>query len=114
MVPNVEYARRNEGIYYGDGTADLAKAVALAVKGKKTAKGQAEAAFAAICAFAEATGSNPDRECFIRNEGPNEWRVSFESGPYSWAIPASDAIGQIGILAEPYYNFDLCFYGETF
>lgn len=114
MAINVEYARRNEGIYYGDGAATLAERVALAVRGRKTAKGQAQAAFSAICQFARDTGSNPDTECFIRDEGKNGWRVGYESGPYSWAMPASDALGQVGILAEPYYNFDLCFYGETF
>lgn len=110
---NVDFARRNEGLYYGDGTAILAEHVAKAVAGKKSAKGQASAAYAAICKFAEQVGYNPKTECFIREEAKNYWRVSFEAGPYSWAIPASDALAQVGVLAEPYYSFDLCFYGES-
>lgn len=110
---NVDFALRNEGIYYGDGTASLSRMVAKAVAGKKSAKGQAGAAYAAICKFADAAGYNPKTECFIRQEGKNYWRVSFEAGPYSWAVPASDALAQVGILAEPYYSFDLCFYGES-
>jgi hypothetical protein len=26
------------------------------------------------------------------------------------AIVASDALGQLGVFAEPHYSFDLCFY----
>lgn len=114
MQINVDFARRNEGIYYGDGTAMLAEMVAKAVAGKKSAKGQAAAAYAAICKFADAAGYNSQIECFMRKDSGNGWRVSFEAGPYQWAIPASDALAQVGILAEPYYSFDLCFYGETF
>lgn len=109
---NTEYARKNEGIYYGDGTALLAEMVAKAVHGKTTARGQAKAAHAAICEFAKQVGHNPDIECFSRQES-GCWRVSYEAGPFDWAVVASDAIGQVGILAEPYYSFDLCFYGET-
>lgn len=109
---NTEYARKNEGIYYGEGTALLAETVAKAVHGKTTAKGQAQAAYRALCEFAKDAGHNPDTECFCRQEG-NSWRVSYEAGPFDWAVVASDAIGQVGILAEPYYSFDLCFYGEV-
>lgn len=108
---NTEYTRKNEGIYYGDGTAMLAEMVARAVHGKKSAKGQAEAAHRAVCVFAREQGHNPDIECFVRKE-QDQWRVSYEAGPYHWAMPASDALSQVGVLAEPYYSFDLCFYGE--
>ena len=108
---NTEYTRKNEGYYYGEGSATLAERVARAVYGKKSAKGQAEAALRVIKQTAADWGFNPDIECFARKE-QGQWRVSWESGPYQWAIPASDALFQVGILAEPYYSFDLCFYGE--
>ena len=45
-------------------------------------------------------------------DGTAHWQVCWEEGPYEWAIPASMAIGDAGILAEPYYSFDLTFYDE--
>ena len=109
---NLEYARKNEGHYYGGGSALLAERVALAANKRKSPKGRASAAYNAICRFAAETGCNPEIECFMRQER-NGWRVSFEGGPYSWAIVASEALCQVGIFAEPYYNFDLCFYPEN-
>jgi len=106
---NLEYARKNEGFYYGDGTADLAERVARAAYPRKSAKGQAEAVYRVLRDFASSTGHNPDVECFCRKEG-NTWTVSYEAGPYQWAIVASEALGQLGVFAEPYYSFDLCFY----
>ena len=39
------------------------------------------------------------------------WGVSWEAGPYQWAIAASFLIMDLtGRLVEPYYSFDLCFY----
>ena len=39
------------------------------------------------------------------------WGVSWEAGPYQWAIGASFLIMDLtGRLAEPHYSFDLCFY----
>lgn len=111
LTINTEYARKNEGYIYGDGTAILAERVARAVHGKTTAKGQAEAALRVLKQTAASWGFQPDIECFARKED-KQWRVSWESGPYQWAIVASDALAQVGILAEPYYSFDLCFYGE--
>jgi hypothetical protein len=108
---NLDYARKGEGVYYGDGAAMLAERVARAASKRKSAKGQAEAAYAALRDFAAAIGCNPDRECFMRAENGG-WRVSFEAGPYAWAIVASEALCQCGIFAEPYYSFDLCFYSE--
>lgn len=111
LTINVDHARRNEGIFYGDGAANLAESIAMAASKRKSAKGRAMAAYNAICRFAAETGANPETECFMRPEHGG-WRVSYESGPYSWAMPASDALAQCGILAEPYYSFDLCFYPE--
>ena len=108
---NLDYARKGEGVYYGDGAAMLAERVARAAASRKSPKGRAQAAYKAICAFAADIGCNPDRECFMRDERGG-WRVSFEAGPYSWAHVASEALCQCGIFAEPYYSFDLCFYAN--
>ena len=109
---NLDYARKGEGYYYGDGAAMLAERVAKAAHKYKTAKRRAEAVYDALCTFAKECGHNPKTKCFMR---PREggYRVSYEAGPYEWAIVASDALGQIGIFAEPYYSFDLCFYVEV-
>lgn len=110
---NLEYARKGEGIYYGDGSAMVAEAVAVA---GDAARGMGPEAMA-TCVYAvlrmasRRDGQNPDIETFMRPENGG-WRVSWESGPYSWAYVASEALGQIGIFAEPHYNFDLCFYPE--
>jgi len=110
---NTDWARKNEGYIYGEGTATLSEKIAKAARGRKTAKGQANAAHEAICTVCRSHGMNPDIEVFMREEGKGErrfFRVSWESGPYGWASVASDALCQIGVFAEPYYSFDLCFY----
>ena len=106
---NLDYARKGEGYYYGDGAALIAEWVALAASKRKSCKGRAKAAYDAMCKFAAAIGCNPDKECYIRQEREG-WRISFEAGPYQWAIVASEALCQCGIFAEPHYSFDLCFY----
>lgn len=107
---NLDYARKAEGIYYGDGAARLAENVACAVAKYKSAKGRANAAMKAAKEFEASLGGNADRECRAWEESKGYWRMSYESGPYSWAIVASEALAQMGILAEPHYSFDLCFY----
>lgn len=112
MQINTEYARKNEGYYYGHGTADLAEAVAIAAHGAgKDCKDRADAVYAVLRLFCDREGLKPDIETFIRPEHGG-YRVSWESGPFCWAIVASDALHQVGILGEPHYNFDLCFYPE--
>lgn len=112
-VANCDYARKNEGYIYGEGTASLAEKIADSVKGAKRAKTQAARVHDAIRKVCERHGMKPDIEVFMREEGEGRSRfirVSWESGPYEWAIVASDALGQVGVFAEPYYSFDLCFY----
>lgn len=110
---NLEYARKGEGVYYGDGTAKLAEAVAEAAEVVKHMgpEAVAEGVYKALRRASRVEGQNPDIETFMREER-GQWRVSWESGPYSWATVASEALGQLGIFAEPHYNFDLCFYPE--
>lgn len=39
------------------------------------------------------------------------WGVSWEAGPYQWAIVASYIVMDMtGRLCEPHYSFDLCLY----
>lgn len=82
----------------------------------KNAENAAKAVHAALVALATEAGYNT-KYVFLRAPGerrhtPNSdcWQVCWEEGPYEWAIPASMAIGDAGILAEPYYSFDLDFY----
>jgi hypothetical protein len=106
---NLDYARKGEGHYYGHGAALIAEKVALAASKRTSCKGRAKAAYDAMCKFAAAIGCDPERECFMRQEREG-WSISFEAGPYQWAIVASEALCQCGIFAEPHYSFDLCFY----
>jgi hypothetical protein len=108
---NLDYARKNEGWYYGHGAADLAEAVAKAAAKYKTAQKQAKAVYEVLRKAAAADGMKPDIECYLRPD-TGGYRVSFEAGPYEWAIVASEALSQCGIFAEPYYSFDLCFYTD--
>lgn len=117
MELNLEYAQKNEGIYYGDGAAALARRVAEAVAGKSKAREQARAVEKALKAYAAEVGMNPEREVYFRDPKQNKafgygdcYAVGLEGGPYDWAIVASEALCQIGVFAEPYYGFDLCFY----
>ena len=86
---------------------------------KYTSKaGAAKALYKALCKAAEERGQNPDYEVSIQNPeecqklgyGKN-WRVSWEAGPYQWAVFAS-LYGvwnrKAGWYTEPYYSFDLC------
>jgi hypothetical protein len=67
--------------------------------------------------YAEACGMKPDIEVALREPGEprcygtdGSWYVSFEAGPYEWAVAASLNVDPKGdVLAEPYYSFDLCF-----
>lgn len=111
---NLDYARRGEGVYYGDGAAMVGEVVADAAYRAKDDGSVAIATMVheALRNMSRGYGQNPDIETFMRPEG-GSMRVSWESGPYSWATVASEALCQIGILAEPHYSFDLCFYPEN-
>ena len=111
MEINLDYARKNEGHYYGEGAALLAENVALAARRFTDTKDRAHAVLEVLRFFAVETGHTPNVECFAREERGG-WRVSYEAGPFEWAIVASDALCQVGVFAEPYYSFDLCFYPE--
>lgn len=71
----------------------------------------AENLYAELRRLARDFGMNPDIETFIRKK-PNDYRVSWEAGPYQWAIGASSVLPlpANGKPIEPYYSFDLCIY----
>jgi len=60
-------------------------------------------------------GQNPESELHLFKPGEglgNEgvWQVSWEAGPYDWAIGASlSFMMSKSWYTEPYYGFDLCF-----
>ena len=112
MDINLDYARKNEGYIYGHGATLLAEKVALAARLVTTPKARANAVLRELRKFAADVGHNPDIECFAQSVGYGSWRVSYEAGPHEWAIVASEALCQVGVFAEPYYSFDLCFYSE--
>ncbi len=93
------------------------KAVAKAISEAKTCEEAAHATFEACCKAAETWGMNPSIEVGIKNPGEPRhhsdidcWCVTFEAGPYEWAVAASLNVDTKGkVLAEPYYSFDLCF-----
>ena len=102
----------------------------------KTAKGAAGQMHRAVRAMSKAIGQDPDIETLARTErrnGHNVYVVSWESGPFEWAVigtgggdiwaeelggypyannatPTFDMPGNRKWMAEPYYSFDLHFY----
>ena len=101
----------------------------------KTAKGAATKLHEFLREKSAALGQNPDIEVFMRqhqdqqgNEQAGRWLVSWEAGPYEWAICLSGGdsmyaaelenysgktqvkmFGSPHWIAEPYYSFDLVF-----
>jgi hypothetical protein len=113
----IDYVRNNEGYYYGEGAADLIALIAERIEVQapdKSAKSVAEAIHAALRETSAAIGQDPNIETFLREEKRAdgiEYRVSWESGPYEWAIHAATVVYEAsGRLAEPYYSFDLSLY----
>ena len=86
----------------------------------KTKAGAAKALYNHLCKCAKAEGQNPDMEVIIKTPEEakthgvgNCWWVSWEAGPYQWAIGFSlggrGSNFEAGWYTEPYYGFDLCF-----
>jgi len=84
----------------------LNKVIKAINKGKtpeEVAKGVHE-----VCVwFCREAGMKPESETFVRQERPDMWKVSFEAGPYQWAIAAAGAHSNNKVLTEPYWSFDL-------
>jgi len=78
----------------------------------------AQALHKELCKMAKKLGQDPKTEVFITSPQKsaemgygNCWRVSWEAGPYQWAIGTSFQVlnREAGWYTEPYYSFDLCF-----
>lgn len=80
-------------------------------KAYKTKAGAAKGLYEALRKAAKDEGQNPDMEVQIWKPGENgnQWRVSWEAGPYEWAIGLSALVTGPWGYTEPYYSFDLCF-----
>lgn len=76
-----------------------------------TQEDAAKGLYEALRKVAAEKGQNPDIEVSIWAPGENgpSWRVSWEAGPYDWAIPVSFKVTGPWGFTEPYYGFDLCF-----
>lgn len=106
-----EYAEVKAGEWFAE---EIKKALA----GKVGPEAVAKAVYAVVKKKAAEYGMKPEIETFIWSPEQSAakgyskgWRVSWESGPYEWGLQASMAlIGTPGVLAEPYYSFDLNFY----
>jgi len=75
----------------------------------------AKALYKALCEVCRRMDLNPDIELqtpeqSLRAGYGRNWRVSWESGPYQWAIGTSyEVCNGPHWYTEPYYSFDLCF-----
>ena len=85
----------------------------------KSPAAAAKAVYKSCRAYAIANGMKPDIEVSIKKPGEPRhhdntkcWTVTFEAGPYEWAVGAS-CRGDSNVFAEPYYSFDLNFYGSA-
>ena len=82
-----------------------------------TKSGAAKGLYKALCDWCRKVGMNPDYEVSIRSpkerkaQGYGEnWHVSFEAGPFEWAVFASMQMPDCKWgYVEPYYRFDLDF-----
>ena len=83
----------------------------------KTKAGAAKGLYKALCDWCREVGMNPDYEVHIRTPEQRKaqgyskvWNVSFEAGPFEWAVFASMCIPDCEWgYVEPYYSFDLEF-----
>lgn len=83
----------------------------------KTKANAAKALYKALRKLAKESGQNPDIEVSLltpyeslqRGTG-NNWRVTWDAGPYEWAIAACELVSNYPHwYTEPYYSCDLCF-----
>lgn len=118
----IEFVRKNEGRIYGDGAADLLaeidKALVAHFNGKvghdASPREAVDVIHGVLKKACEAAGMDPNSETYVAEEGSEgrkTYTVSWESGPYEWAIQGSFVVmNVISRLCEPYYGFDLQLY----
>lgn len=114
--PEIQFVRANEGYLYGKGAADLLVKIKHELDSLPNV-GPQQAALAihrVLFKASKAMGQSPHIETFYREEGEEgkkTYHVSWESGPYDWAIQGSFVVmNSINRLCEPYYGFDLMLY----
>lgn len=97
--------------------AKFTEKVADALAQYKSPRHAAQAVYKLCREEAEREGQKPDIEVAIRTPEQNKkhgynkcWAVSWEAGPYEWAVEAS-CMKRSKVYAEPHYSFDLQFYG---
>lgn len=85
-------------------------------KAHATAEAAARAFHAALVPIVSASGQKPDIELSLTSPEETEqlgrgrfWSVSWEAGPFEWAIDLSFEITGPWGYTEPHYSFDLCF-----
>jgi len=84
-----------------------------------TPAGAAKGLYQALRKECKRRGYDPDTEVWIKNPQETEehgytgpaWWVCWESGPFEWAV--STFVGGPWGHAEPYWGFDLAFYGKN-
>lgn len=121
----IEWTRKREGDIYGEGTAALMTAIRdelassdVVMKIENVAWTPAHARrmiTKVLRKFARNSGCDPERGIASRPASTKGYvgegfeYVGWESGPYQWAIQTATVVNEItGLLAEPYYSFDLC------
>lgn len=86
----------------------------------KTAESAAKGMYEALVKACKAYGQDPAWEVHIKTPeqykawggGCEAWYVSWEAGPWEWAIGASFEATGPGWHTEPYHSFDLVFYDD--
>jgi len=86
---------------------NFVKHVTRAINSRNTPGGVAKAVHKVCQQACKAWGMKPEIETFCRQEKHGVWKVSFEAGPYEWAIAASMSHQNTKALCEPYWSFDL-------
>lgn len=121
----IEWTHEREGHYYGEGTAALMRDIRDAILSwQEAAKGAAitppqlrKLVATVLRKHCKLHGQKPEMEVSSRPAsatgfvGAGSEYAGWEAGPYEWAIQTAGIINLLcpGILAEPYYSFDLCF-----
>jgi len=98
--------------------AEFIKEAAEALRSATSLQNAARKVYGVCRKAAKAWGMKPEIECNLssplqaaRGGASPFWHVSFEAGPYDWAVAVSNAFND-KVWAEPYYGFDLHFYPQ--
>jgi len=74
----------------------------------ETLEDAAKSFYNALCAYADREGYT-NMDMLLYRDTSGTWVVSWESGPYEWAIHASASVHGPWGYTEPNYSFDLSF-----